>query len=99
MRTSPIFRTFPQIYREFGNELNMLKTIIKSIVDNQSLNNKNFNVGNISYVKKRIENATNFNIESSDVIPGGHVYTEEYVRRKQSDYVALLVGILNNSRE
>ena len=90
LKRSPTFRTNAQIYREFGNELKVMRSNIGGSADNQSSNNKSFNVGNTSYVKQRPEKATNLTPEFSDVIPGGYVYKKEYVRRERSIYVLLL---------
>ena len=57
LKSSPTFRNNAQIYRSFGSELKEMMSNIESIVDNQSASNRKLNVGNTSYVKKRIEKA------------------------------------------
>lgn len=46
LKTNPITRTrtSSQIYREFGNELKVMRSNIGSIVDNRYSNNKKFSV-------------------------------------------------------
>ena len=90
LKSSPTFRSNALIYREFGSELKEMRSNIESIVDNQSASNRKLNVGNTSYVKKRIEKAKNISPEFSDVLTGGYVYKKEFGRRERSIYVSLL---------